>query len=222
MFADAIESFGAELDCWLPAETESPPRDPLEYDAVITLGGAMHADQEDRYRWLAAEKALLAELVKSRVPLLAICLGAQLLAEAAGAPPRRAAQPEIGWYPVKLTPEGANDPLLGPLAPGFEAFLWHSYEFPLPPGSVPLADSALCLQACRIGDSAWALQFHAEVTEEIVEHWIDDYREDEDAVRIGLDVGALREQSRAEIGRWNEIGRDICLRFLECARRVGG
>ena len=58
----------------------------------------------------------------------------QLLAEAAGAPPRRASEPEIGWHEVELTAEGDGDPLLGPLAPRFEAFQWHSYEFPLPAG----------------------------------------------------------------------------------------
>ena len=112
--------------------------------------------------------------------------------------PRAAApEPEIGWHDVTLTAEGADDPLLAPLAPGFEAFEWHSYEFGLPAGATPLARSAACLQACRLGEAAWAIQFHAEVTAKDAEAWIDDYRSDEDAVRIGLDPDALRAETRS-------------------------
>jgi len=133
IFADAMRSRGVELGSWLWAEAKSPPRDLGDYDAVLTFGGAMHVDHEDRHPWLREEKALLAELLERNVPLLGVCLGAQLLAEAAGAAARRASDPEIGWYEVELTAEGAEDPLLGPLAPSFEAFEGGSYEFPLPP-----------------------------------------------------------------------------------------
>ena len=75
-----------------------------------------------------------------------------------------------------MTPEGERDPLLGPLAPGFTAFGWHRYEFALPRGGTPLARSAACLQAYRLGDAAWGIQFHAEVTGEDADAWIDDDR----------------------------------------------
>ena len=140
-----------------------------------------------------------AALLDRGVPLLGVCLGSQLLAEAAGAPARRASEPEIGWHEVEVTGGGSRDPLLGPLAPRFEAFQWHSYECPLPPGATALARSDMCLQAYRIGDSAWGIQFHAEVTRADAEAWIDDYRSDEDAVRIGLDPDALRRRTRASI-----------------------
>jgi GMP synthase (glutamine-hydrolysing) len=214
VFAEAIRSCGAELHSWLLPEAESPPRKPGDYDAVLAFGGAMHADHEDRHPWLKEEKQLLADLLERGVPLLGVCLGAQLLAEAAGAPPHPADQPEIGWYPVELTGEGASDPLLAPLAPAFCAFQWHSYEFPLPPGATPLARSAACLQAYRIGDAAWGIQFHAEVTLRDAEAWIDDYRSDESAVRMGLDPDALKQQTREEIAQWNALGRGICERFV--------
>src|SRR5581483_8946891 len=143
---------GAELDSWL-IPTESAPRlDPVSYDAVLSFGGAMHPDQFDRHPWLASELDLLAELLARGVPLLGVCLGAELLGAAAGAPASRAAQPEVGWFDVELSSEGQRDPLLGPLAPGFPAFSaleWHSYELSLPPGAVALARSAACLQAYR-------------------------------------------------------------------------
>jgi GMP synthase (glutamine-hydrolysing) len=217
VFADAIAARGVALESWMRAETSSPPSDLAAYDAVLSLGGSMHADQEDRHPWLRDEKALLAELLERGVPLLGVCLGGQLLAAAAGAPPRRSPEPEIGWREVTLTSEGAGDPLLAPLASGFEAFEWHSYEFPLPAGATRLAESAACLQAFRLGDVAWAIQFHAEVSAEDAEAWIDDYRSDEDAVRFGLDPEALRAETRSRIGAWNELGRELCGRFLDAA-----
>ena len=221
VFADAIADKGATLDPWMRAEASSPPGDPAGYDAVLCLGGAMHADQEDRHPWLREDKAMLAELLAREVPLLGVCLGGQLLADAAGASPRRSPEPEIGWREVTLTADGASDPLMAPLAPGFEAFEWHSYEFPLPAGASRLAESAACLQAARVGEVAWAIQFHAEVSAVDAEAWIDDYRSDEDAVRIGLDPEALRAETRSRIGAWNELGRGLCERFLDVAATRG-
>jgi GMP synthase (glutamine-hydrolysing) len=182
---------------------------------VLVFGGAMHADHEDRHPWLREEKALLRELIERGVPLLGVCLGAQLVAEAAGAPARRAARPEIGWHDVEVTAEAAGDPLLAPLSPRFTAFQWHSYEFPLPPGATPLARSDVCLQAFRAAERTWGIQFHAEVTGADAESWIDDYRSDEDAVRVGLDPERLRMQTRDAIEDWNSLGRDLCVRFLD-------
>src|SRR4051794_20908404 len=235
VFADAMRSRGVQLDEWLIRDGASPA-DPLGYDAVLTFGGAMHADQEAEHPWLADEKALLAELIERRVPLLGMCLGCQLVAQAAGgeasrakAPParrarapggeaRRASAPESGWHWVECTPEVAADPMLGGLPPRFEAFQWHSYEVLLPPGATALATSPTCLQAYRLGGPAWGIQFHAEVSPTDAEHWIDDYRSDPDAVRIGLDAEALRERTRASIDAWNELGRELCGRFLDATR----
>lgn len=217
VFAEAIRAAGAELDEWALTDGREPPADPLSYDAVFTLGGSMNVDEGERHRWLAPEGSLLRQLLDRGTPLLGLCLGGQMVAEAAGATPRRAAQPEIGWHRVELTAEGAEDPLLGPLTPGFEAFQWHSYEFPLPPGAVPLARSEVCLQAARIGTRAWAIQFHPEVSEADALHWIDDYRSDADAVRIGIDPGALRAETEAKIGAFNQLGRELCQRWLAVA-----
>ena len=218
VFAEAIGESDATLEEWLPAEQAEPPADPFGYDAVFTLGGAMHVDQEGRHGWIAEEKVLLRELIDRRVPLLGLCLGGQMLAAAAGATPRRAARPEIGWFGVELTPQGRDDPLLGPLAPEFEAFEWHSYEFPLPPGAVPLARTDLCLQAFRLDALAWGLQFHPEVSATDARAWIEGYRSDEDAVRIGLDPVALGTETERKIGAFNRLGRDLCRRWLELAQ----
>ena len=220
VFAEAFANRGDQLDSWEIAEGADPPADPRTYDAVLTFGGAMNAHQEEEHSWLRFEKDLLAELLAGGMPLMGVCLGAQLLAEAAGATPRRASQPEIGWHDVEVTPEGAEDPLLAPLAPRFTAFQWHSYEAPLPSGATALARSAVCLNAYRIGEAAWGIQFHAEVSAADAEYWIADYRSDPDAVRIGIDPEALRGQTRAAIGDWNRLGRELCERFIDAARAI--
>jgi GMP synthase (glutamine-hydrolysing) len=219
VFAEAIRDAGAILDTWLLSTAPEPPDDPAGYDAVMTFGGAMHPDQLVAYPSLAQEKAVLGELLDRRVPLLGVCLGSQLLAEAAGGEAHRTGRPEIGWYRLETTEEAAEDPLMGPLAPGFNALEWHSYETSLPPGAVPLARSEACLQAYRVGGNAWGIQFHAEVTLEDVEAWLDDYRSDPDAVALGLDPERLRSETREAITDWNRLGRELCARFLAVARR---
>lgn len=218
VFADELRARGDSLDEWTLPD-DPAPGEPGSYDAVMTFGGSMHADQEDRHTWLADEKRLLGELIEHRVPLLGVCLGSQLVAEAAGAPAERAPEPEIGWFEVELTAEGVSDPLLAPLAPRFTAFQWHSYRSPLPPGAVGLARSPAALQAFRIGERAWGIQFHAEVTARDAIGWAERYEEDERAVEIGLDPEAMVAAIRERIGPWNDLGRALCGRFLDLAGR---
>jgi GMP synthase-like glutamine amidotransferase len=221
VFGEAIAARGDSLDQWLLPESAEPPDDPLGYDAVFVLGGAMNVDQEDRYEWLGTERGLIGRLIERRVPLMGLCLGGQMVAAAAGAVPRRAARPEIGWHQVELTEAGRDDPLLAPLAPAFEAFQWHSYEFPLPPGAVALARSQVCLQACRIGEVAWAVQFHPEVSAADALRWTEDFESDPDAVRIGIDPTALSIETEAKIDAFNQLGRDLCWRWLDLAATRG-
>jgi GMP synthase (glutamine-hydrolysing) len=222
VFAEAFAERGDQLDSWEIAEGGGPPADPHTYDAVLSFGGAMNAHEEEEHHWLRFEKDLLAELLARGMPLMGVCLGAQILAAAAGATPRRASQPEIGWHEVELTPQGTEDPLLAPLAPRFTAFQWHSYEAPLPSGATALARSEVCLNAFRIGEAAWGIQFHGEVSAADAEYWIADYRSDPDAVRIGIDPEALRVETRAAIGDWNRLGRELCGRFIDAARSYSG
>jgi GMP synthase (glutamine-hydrolysing) len=215
VFDDAIRSRGWEHEAWMAPVEPAPSVD--GYRAVLVFGGAMNVDQEDRYPWLAREKKLLRDLVERRVPILGVCLGSQLLAEAAGAAPGRAGEPEIGWCEVELTPEGREDPVVGPLEDRFEALQWHSYEAPLPADATALARSRVCLQAYRLDGSSWGIQFHAEVALADFESWIADYRSDPDAVRIGLDAERFRAQTRDRIAAWNRLGAGLCGRFLDVA-----
>jgi GMP synthase (glutamine-hydrolysing) len=217
VFADAAQARGVALDEWFIAEGKPAPGDPYSYDAVMTFGASAHPDQEEEHAWLRQEKELLAGLIEREVPVLGVCLGSQLVAIAAGGAVRRASEPEIGWYEVGVTEEGEGDALLAPLAPSFEAFEWHSYEVELPPGAVVLARSAVCVQAYRFGELAWGVQFHAEVSRANAAAWIDEYDVDPDAVAMGIDPAKLHAETAPRIDGWNELGRELCGRFLDAA-----
>jgi len=211
VFGDAVEARGHRLEEWSLAWGTSLPRPLDAYGAVLVFGGAMHADQEGHHPWLREENLFLQRLLDLHKPMLGICLGAQLLAKAAHADVGPAKEPEIGWYPVELTEDAADDPLFGLLPPRFDAFQWHYYEHGLPAGAVELARNDLCTQAFRLGDSAWGVQFHPEVTFAQVESWLDD----DEPVPPGL-----LDETRSRIGAWNELGKSLCDAFVGVAERV--
>jgi GMP synthase-like glutamine amidotransferase len=214
VFADAAAERGDELIEWMPPSGEPPPHG---CDAALVFGGSMDVDQERAHPWLAREKELLRELLRDGIPTLGVCLGAQLLAEAAGGEPRRADTPEIGWYEIELTAEASTDPVFGRLPERFIGFQWHSYEFPLPTGALALARSPACLQAFRAGGAAWGIQFHAEVTRESIASWVAQAGDDEDARRLEVVPERLLAESDQRIAAWNRLGRDLCGRFLDAA-----
>ncbi len=211
VFADVVAETGHELVERNVAEIGVPRE---RFEAVLVFGGAMHVDQEERHGWLREEDAYLRRLVEEGVPVLGVCLGGQLLAKALGATVRRMPSPEIGWHEVELTPEAAGDPVFAALPERFDSFQWHSYAFELPASGVLLARNERCAQAYRAGAAAWGVQFHAEVTRATVDRWIESSQPEDDGA---LDVTRLRTASDRHIGRWNELGRQICERFLALA-----
>jgi GMP synthase (glutamine-hydrolysing) len=203
VFADAVRERGDELTEWNVA-TSAPPERAETYDAVFVFGGAMHVDQEKRHPWLREEDELIKGLHKAEVPLFGVCLGGQLVAKAAGGRVAPASAEEVGWHEVDLTPEAAGDPVFSGLPQRIRAFQWHSYAFELPPGGVPLARNPVGLQAFRVGETAWGIQFHAEVTRGIVEGWL-------------ASEGIGRRIDLAPMEDWNPIGRALAGRFLDVA-----
>jgi GMP synthase-like glutamine amidotransferase len=206
VFADVTAERADEVEVWVPPRTGPPAVG--AHDAVCVFGGAMNVDEETENPWLVAEKAWLEELVDRRIPVLGLCLGSQLLAEAAGASPYRSERGEVGWHDVERCSEAAGDPLLDALPQHFRAFEWHKYEFPLPPGAVPLAQSTRSLQALRLDGPAWGLQFHAEVVRPSIDRWLDEAEPGE------VDRARVEEETATALEGWNEIGRGICRRFL--------
>ncbi len=211
VFSDAVAEAGHELVERYVAEAGVPEE---SFGAVLVFGGAMHVDQEERHGWLPEEDAYLRRLVEEGVPVLGVCLGSQLLAKALGAPVRRMPSPEVGWHEVELTPEAADDPVFAGLPQRFDSFQWHSYAFELPAGGVLLARNERCQQAYRAGETAWGLQFHAEVTRATVDDWIESSKPEDDGA---IDFARLRTESDRHIRRWNQLGKEICGRFLAVA-----
>ncbi|MFN2468120.1 MAG: type 1 glutamine amidotransferase [Gaiellaceae bacterium] len=218
VFGEVVASRGHVLEEWSLA-WETPPVRPLDdYGAVLVFGGAMHADQDDRHPWLREEHLVLQRLLSVGTPVLGVCLGAQLLAKAAGAPVHAASEPELGWAPVELTAQGSRDPVVGRLPARFEAFQWHYYTHGVPAGAAELARNGVCTQAFRLGEAAWGIQFHAEVTQAQVERWIQG--SPEELTGLGLEPDSFRSEVASRIGAWNDLGRGLCAGFVEAAERV--
>jgi GMP synthase (glutamine-hydrolysing) len=188
---------------------------PAGADAIAVFGGGMNVADAARLPWLDEEIELLRDALEDGTPVLGVCLGAQLLAAAAGAEVRRAERPEIGWFDVERTAAGAGDPLLGALPERFTAYQWHSWAFALPDGAVELARSPVCPQAYALG-SAWGVQFHPEVTEDILDAWIADVASDPDAVAQDYAAGARIGLSE-RLAAWNALGRTLFDAWLAAA-----
>jgi GMP synthase-like glutamine amidotransferase len=156
-----LEERGARIG-WtrLFADDPLPPLDGL--DLVIALGGPMSVNDEARLPWLAVEQRVLREAIARGIPVLGVCLGAQLIASALGARVRRAAVPEIGWFPIEAV-AGPDGTFRFPAA--CTVFHWHGETFDLPEGAVRLARSAACdNQAFQLARHVIGLQFHPEMT----------------------------------------------------------
>jgi GMP synthase (glutamine-hydrolysing) len=141
-----------------------------EVAGAIAMGGPMNVDEVERFPGLAAEREWLAEATRRGMPVLGICLGAQLLARALGASVRPGEGKEIGFAPVEIHDDA--DPLLGGLAPATSVLHWHGDVFELPEGATSLASSALTEhQAFRRGN-AWGVLFHPEMDLALLEAWL--------------------------------------------------
>jgi GMP synthase (glutamine-hydrolysing) len=144
-----------------------------KYNGLIVLGGHMGVYEANRYPHIKIELQLIEQALRKQIPVLGICLGAQLLAHVLGSEVRKSAEKEIGWYDVALTPEGQSDPLFRHFQPREKIFQLHGDTFDVPKGAVHLAKTAACpAQAFRYGDKAHGLQFHLEVDRAMIERWM--------------------------------------------------
>jgi GMP synthase (glutamine-hydrolysing) len=174
--AGTLETFLAQAG--LPIEyvdlfQRIPASLPLDRAAgLVVMGGPMNVDESDRFPFLSVELTWIREAVSRSVPLMGVCLGAQLLAKALGARVYPNGIKEIGWYRLRMLPGAADDCLLAGSAPTETVFQWHGDTFDLPAGAVHLAESELCRhQAFRYGRNAWGLQFHVEITRQMAKEW---------------------------------------------------
>lgn len=175
---------------------------------VIVMGGPMSVHDTAAYPHLVHERRLLRNAVEAELPILAVCLGAQLLASALDARVERGPMPEVGIGEVTLTDAGREDVVIGAEGDSVPVVHWHEDTFHVPERGVLLAESALYKnQAFRLGRCAYAFQFHVEVDRALAETW-----------SPKLPPGALEEPRRAEVER---AGRIILGRFFDVALGAG-
>jgi GMP synthase-like glutamine amidotransferase len=181
LVGERLEAVGARVHVVGPEVGVALPDSVEGYDGVVVLGGTPGPIDDDRAPWLPGVRALITECLQREIPLLGVCLGAQLLAHVAGGTVRTIPSgPEIGLVPLVATPDAADDPLLRDLPAPLAAVQWHWLEIDtLPAGSPPLLASERCPhQAFRVGRVAWGVQFHLEVLSETAEAWAREDRED--------------------------------------------
>lgn len=191
------------------------------YQGLVILGGPMCVDQSDRYPHLNHEIKLIEQALKQDIPILGICLGAQLMAKTLGSWVGPNQEKEIGWYDLELTKEGHEDPLLSHLKPLEKIFQWHGDTFTLPQGAVHLATSPTCnQQAFRYGNKAYGLQFHLEVDEPMIERWlkVPGHMEELAALKGKIDPQKILRETPQYIGRLKELSR---LAFSEFIKTLG-
>src|SRR4051794_7122153 len=184
----------------ISAEVELDVRCTLDGDALpavddvigaVFMGGPMNVDEVDDYPGLLIEREWIAAAVEAGLPVLGVCLGAQLIARALGSTVVAGPQPEIGWGPV--TVHEPADPLARHLAPETDVLHWHGDVFDLPPGATLLASSAHTpVQAFRKGN-AWGFLFHAEADLDLATQWMN-----EESMRAEA-IDALGEDDAARI-----------------------
>jgi GMP synthase (glutamine-hydrolysing) len=172
LIAQAASQRGIELQLCHPYRGEPLPSWE-EIDGLVVMGGPMGVQDTAEHPHLAREIELIAAMVRTGRPVLGVCLGAQLMAHSLGAKVYRGEQAEIGFGSVSLTPAGRNDPVLGSFgAEILPVVHWHQDTFDLPDDALWLARSALYPhQAFRVGECAYAFQFHVEVNRELAEAW---------------------------------------------------
>jgi len=155
---------GYEVTCTRFFESADLP-DIDAIDLLVIMGGPMSVNDEDTFPWLVAEKRFVRKFISAGKPALGICLGAQMIASALGAPVFANPVKEIGWFPVQSVDAGED--ALFRFPPTQTVFHWHGETFDLPTAAVRLAKSEACEnQAYQIGNSVIGLQFHLETTQE--------------------------------------------------------
>jgi GMP synthase (glutamine-hydrolysing) len=188
------------------------------YNGLVVLGGPMNVDDLDRHPHLAVEVELIRQAIEQGLPVLGICLGAQLIAKAFGAPVSANGGKEIGWCDVSPTPEAKDDPLFKDFDEVEKIFQWHNDTFELPVGAVPLAVSQTChRQAFRYGSNVYGFQFHLEVDESLIERWLAVPEHCAELAEGGgrVDPAVIRHETTLYIQRSRNLSERVFGRFID-------
>ena len=182
--ADFLEDNKIEYTVVDLSQGDNVPKLHKDIQAVISLGGPMNVYEEEKYPFLKDEDVLLQKItVEGKVSVLGICLGAQLIAKAAGARVTKNHVKEIGWYKIVLNDNGQSDELFKGLPEIFKVFQWHGDTFGIPANGKRLAFSEFCQnQILKIGRNIYGIQFHVEITKDMIAQWSDAYKKELDSL----------------------------------------
>lgn len=210
LIEDALASRGIEFD-YCDAYQPGAAIPPLDlYSGLIFMGGPMSVN--DELPFILDEMRVIERAAARGLPQLGVCLGSQMMARALGGRVYRNSEKEIGWFDIELTAEGARDALLSCLGGKQTVFHWHGDTFDLPVGAQLLAYSRRTPhQAYRMGQFAYGLQFHLEVTPPMIVNWCEqdlncgDLRDLEGPLDPYLNYARCRELAASVFGRWCDI-----------------
>ena len=202
-------------------------RDPLQqtsvegYDGLVILGGPMNVDQAERYPHIHHEIELIQSAMQKKIPILGICLGAQLIAKAVGASVTKNACREIGWYELHPTQEGLQDALIQHFSDKEMIFQWHGDTFSLPDHAVKLVSGITCQnQAFKLDNHVYGFQFHLEVDEPLVERWLNlpCHQEELKALQGQTTAEQIHIDTQQYIKRTQALSENV---FMEFCKIVG-
>lgn len=182
------------------------------YSGLVILGGPMGVYEADQMRHLKVEMQILEDALKREIPVLGICLGAQLLASVLGAQVVKAERAEAGWHAIHLTEAGRQDPFFKGYGASERVFQLHQDTFAIPRGAVHLAHSDLFEgQAFRFGAKAYGLQFHLETDQPMIERWL---RRPENQ-KFFSDAKVIHDATQVHMPRSHELSRATFTSFIE-------
>lgn len=185
------------------------------YDCLVILGGAMNVDDTHCHPYMENLRCLAASAFDTGFPVLGLCLGAQVMARAAGAVVHKNKCGETGWHSIVFTGEGLRDQVLQGLTSPLEVFHWHDDMFELPENAALLAESVQCPhQIMRIDRYSYGFQFHPEVTADIILEWLEKYNDEvEDKLGPG-GAGRLASMTKQKMRLYHNNCRSIFINYF--------
>ena len=187
------------------------------YDGIVILGGPMSVNDAHHLPHLTTEIKLIEQALCRNLPVLGICLGAQLIAKTLGAPVYPSQEKEIGWYDVSPTDEAESDPLLTPFQRTEKIFQWHGETFEIPRTGLHLAFSSLCAnQAFRYGANVYGFQFHLEVDDPMIHRWLRVAENKKEIVALGgkIDPERIHLETAQYIARLHQLSERVFGEFI--------